>query len=183
MIDENLILSGINDKREKAWASLYDYYYAALCVYVNRILKESNHAEDIVQEVFIAIWKSTKTFTSMRELTNYLYRACYNNTLIFVRNNKIHDSILSTLGAESESIADDVYAITVREEVIRQLYVHIEALPPEQRKVILMSIEGYSWEEIAEKLNISVNTVKTHKSRGFKNLRSKLQDSIYLFLI
>ena len=80
-------------------------------------------------------------------------------------------------------MADDVYAITVREEVIRQLYVHIEALPPEQRKVILMSIEGYSWEEIAEKLNISVNTVKTHKSRGFKNLRSKLQDSIYLFLI
>ena len=52
-----------------------------------------------------------------------------------------------------------------------------------KKKVILMSIEGYSWDEIAEKLRISVNTVKTHKSRGFKYLRSKLQDSVCLFLI
>ncbi len=44
---------------------------------------------------------------------------------------------------------------TVREEVTRQLYVYIEALPSEQKKVILMSIEGYSWDEIAEKLGIS----------------------------
>ena len=167
MIDEELILSGVNRKNEKAWASLYDHYYAALCAYVNRILKGSESTEDLVQEVFI----------------RYLYRACYNNALVFVRNNQIHDTILNSIGAESDFTADDVYAQTVREEVTRQLYVYIEALPSEQKKVILMSIEGYSWDEIAEKLGISVNTVKTHKSRGFKSLRSKLQDSVCLFLI
>ena len=41
MIDEELILSGVNRKNEKAWASLYEHFYAALCVYVNRILKGS----------------------------------------------------------------------------------------------------------------------------------------------
>lgn len=183
MIDEKFILSGINDKNEKAWASLYDYYYAALCVYVNRIVKGSENTEDLVQDVFIAIWNSNKKFDSIQDLTRYLYRACYNNALIYLRNNHIHGTILGNLGIETDFTADDVYAQTIREEVVRQLYVHIEKLPSEQKKVILLSIEGYSWEEIAEKLGISVNTVKTHKSRGFKSLRLKLQDSVYLFLI
>ena len=165
MIDEQLILSGVNRKNEKAWKSLYEHYYAALCTYVNRILK------------------SDKKFDSVQDLTRYLYRACYNNALVFVRNNQIHDTILNSIGAESDFTADDVYAQTVREEVTRQLYVYIEALPSEQKKVILMSIEGYSWDEIAEKLGVSVNTVKTHKSRGFRSLRSKFQDSVCLFLI
>ena len=138
---------------------------------------------DFVKEVFIAIWSSDKKFESLQDLTRYLYRACYNNALVFVRNNQIHDTILNSIGATEESTVDDVYALTVREEVTRQLYMYIEQLPSEQKKVILMSIEGYSWDEIAEKLGISVNTVKTHKSRGFKSLRSKLQDSVCLFLI
>lgn len=182
-MDEQLILSGVNNKDDKAWANLYEYYYAALCVYVNRILKGSESSEDLVQEVFIAIWKSDKKFDTLQELTRYLYRACYNNALLFVRNNQIHDTILNSIGAEADFTADDIYALTVREEVVRQLYVHIEKLPSEQKKVILMSIEGYSWNEIAEKLGISVNTVKTHKNRVFKKLRSNLKDSIYLFLI
>ena len=89
MIDEQLILSGVNRKNEKAWKSLYEYYYAALCAYVNRILKGSESTEDLVQEVFIAIWKSDKKFDSVQDLTRYLYRACYNNALVFVRNNQI----------------------------------------------------------------------------------------------
>ncbi|WP_279016725.1 RNA polymerase sigma factor [Butyricimonas virosa] len=44
-------------------------------------------------------------------------------------------------------------------------------------------MEGYSWDEIAEKFGVSVNTEKTHKSRGFRSLRSKFQDSVCLFLI
>ena len=167
MIDEQLILSGVNRKNEKAWKSLYEYYYAALCAYVNRILKGSESTEDLVQEVFIAIWKSDKKFDSVQDLTRYLYRACYNNALVFVRNNQIHDTILNSIGAESDFTVDDVYAQTVREEVTRQLYVYIEALPSEQK----------------EKLGVSLNTLKTHKSRGFRSLRSKLQDSVCLFLI
>ena len=115
MIDEQLILSGVNRKNEKAWKSLYEHYYAALCTYVNRILKGSESTEDLVQEVFIAIWKSDKKFDSVQDLTLYLYRACFNNALVFVRNNQIHDTILNSIGAESDFTADDVYARTVRE--------------------------------------------------------------------
>ena len=82
--------------------------------------------------------------------------------------------------AEEESVEDEdmIYALTVKEEIIRQLYYYIEELPSEQRRIILMRIEGYTWEEIAERLDISINTVKTQKTRSYKFLRERLGDSM-----
>ncbi len=75
----------------------------------------SDAVEDLVQEVFISVWEGKRTFSDIKELTNYLYRACYNNTLLYIRNNQIHDTILSSL-AEEEDVEDEdvIYALTVK---------------------------------------------------------------------
>ena len=57
-------------------------FYAALCIYVAKILPVPDAVEDLVQEVFISVWEGKRTFSDIKELTNYLYRACYNNTLL-----------------------------------------------------------------------------------------------------
>ncbi|MDU1890882.1 MAG: sigma-70 family RNA polymerase sigma factor [Dysgonomonas sp.] len=182
MKNEKLILSGVNHKDEKAWAYLYEYYYVALCVYVRRILNSTEHAEDLVQNIFISLWNSSNKFSNIEELTNYLYKSCYNNTLIHIRNSKNQKNILDNLGKELEDIDIENYAESIREETIRQLYIHIEELPAEQRKVILLRIEGHSWDEIAGILGVSINTIKTHRSRGFNFLRKKLKNPPYLYL-
>ena len=176
---DDLIVAGVNQKDKGIWRDFYNRYYAALCSYVEKILFLTDAVEDLVQEVFISVWEGKRTFSDSRELTNYLYRACYNNTLLYIRNNQIHDTILSSL-AEEESVEDEdmIYALTVKEEIIRQLYYYIEELPSEQRRIILMRIEGYTWEEIAERLEISINTVKTPKTRSYKFLRERLGDSM-----
>ena len=183
MIDEQLILSSVNNKNVKAWKSFYKHFYAALCSYTNRILKDRTEVEDLVQEVFINLWNSEKQFESIQDLTNYLYRSCYNNALVSLRNNHLHDSILNKIGEETDHYEDNLYELTLRHEVLRQLYVYINELPKEQKKVVLLSIEGYSREEIAEKLGVTINTIKTHKSRAFKELRFKLKDNVCIFLI
>lgn len=179
------IVTAVNRKDEKMWRHFYDSYYAALCVYVSKFLSLPDAVEDLVQEVFISLWESPRTFSDIRELTNYLYRACYNNALLYIRNNQIHDTILSALAQEESSVEDEemVYALTVKEEIIRQLYCHIEALPTEQRRIILLRIKGYTWEEIARQLNVSINTVKTQKTRSYKFLREKLGDSMQSVLL
>ena len=119
-----------------------------------------------------------------RELTNYLYRACYNNALLYIRNHQIHDSILNGLPQEEDFEDEEMlYALTVKEEAIRQLYFYIEELPAEQRRIILLRIEGHSWDEIASRLGVSINTVKTQKSRSYKFLREKLANSSYSVLL
>ena len=178
------IVAGVNRKDEKTWGDFYDRFYAALCVYVSKILPVPDAVEDLVQEVFISVWEGKRTFSDIKELTNYLYRACYNNALLYIRNNQIHDTILSSL-AEEESMVDEdtIYALTVKEEIIRQLYCYIEELPAEQRRIILLRIEGHSWDEIASRLGVSINTVKTQKSRSYKFLREKLANSSYSVLL
>lgn len=175
----DIIVAGVNRKDEKTWGDFYDRFYAALCVYVAKMLPVPDAVEDLVQDVFISVWEGNRTFDDIKELTNYLYRACYNNTLLYIRNNQIHDTILSSLAEEDNSQDEDmIYALTVKEEIIRQLYFHIEELPAEQRRIILLRIEGHTWEEIADRLGVSINTVKTQKSRSYKFLREKLGDSV-----
>ena len=108
------IVAGVNRKDEKTWGDFYDRFYAALCVYVSKILPIPDAVEDLVQEVFISVWEGKRTFSDIKELTNYLYRACYNNTLLYIRNNQIHDSILSSLAEECRQDEDMIYALTVK---------------------------------------------------------------------
>ena len=141
------IVAGVNRKDKKMWGDFYDRFYTALCVYVSKILPVPDAVEDLVQEVFISVWEGKRTFSDIKELTNYLYRACYNNALLYIRNNQIHDTILSSL-AEEESMVDEdtIYALTVR-------------------------------------LEISINTVKTQKTRSYKFLRERLGDSIHSIIL
>ena len=84
---------------------------------------------------------------------------------------------------ERHDVEEMLYALTVKEEAIRQLYFYIEELPAEQRRIILLRIEGHSWDEIASRLGVSINTVKTQKSRSYKFLREKLANSSYSVLL
>lgn len=181
---DHFIVAGVNRKDKNAWRDFYDRYYAALCSYVAKIVSVPEAVEDLVQEVFISVWEGKRTFADSKELTNYLYRACYNNALLYIRNNHIHDTILNALPKEDDFIDEEVmYALTVKEETIRQLYYYIEELPAEQRRIILLRIEGHSWDEIAEQLGVSINTIKTQKSRSYKFLREKLGNSTYSVLL
>lgn len=176
------IVIGVNEKDRERWGDFYDRYYAALCTYVSKILPIPVAVEDLVQEVFISVWEGKRIFSDEKELTNYLYRACYNNTLLYIRNHQIHDVALSKMLEAQKEEEDRVYALTVKEEIIRQLYQHINDLPPEQRRIILLRIEGFTWEEIAEQLKVSINTVKTQKTRSYRFLRERMGDSMSFIL-
>jgi len=183
---EEQIIVAVNQKDPDGWKFFYDRYYASLCFFIASILKQQEDVEDLVQDIYIAVWEGNRTFTDIKELTNYLYRACYNNALLYIRNHQLHDTILETIRQKSKEEDEEeeiLYALAVKEETIRQLYTCIEELPSEQRRIILLRIEGCSWEEIATRLGVSINTIKTQRSRSFKFLRKRLGDTIYELLL
>ena len=177
------LLQGVNNKDMKAWEELYAAYYSVLCSYVNGIIRDRDTAQDIVQDLLVAVWKSTKQFGDMKELTSYLYRACYNNALIYFRNVQIRKEIEQKIVLEMEEFSDEMFAVTVRDEMLRQLYLYMKDLPEGAREIMELSIKGLSGPEIAEKLGITIHTVKTQKNRSYKYLRDKLKDSVLLFLL
>lgn len=180
-MDTGRILEAVNEKKEELWQEVFSYYYAALCSYAERLVQDPVIAEDLVQDILLYVWNCDRRFVQVEELTNYFYRAVYNRSMMWLRHEKCKSKHLNRLMEESDSEAEEMFIETVREELLRRLYLYIEELPSEQRKVIRMSVEGLSVQEISERLGISVNTVKTHKKRSFKQLREKMRGEASVF--
>ena len=146
------LVYGVNRKDEKAWQELFDSYYESLCHHAARILLDDHVAEDVVQEVFVNLWNGTAVFENEKALTVYLYRSVTNNALM----------------------SEEDFSSVVREEVLRKLRELIDLLPGERRKVILMSMDGMSGEEIAAKLDVTIHTVKQQKYLAYKFIKQEL---------
>ncbi len=188
-------VSRINGKVPAAWEELYDRYYKALCAYSASLTGDAAFAEDLVQELLLRMWQSDRTFSVLPELAAYLYRSVYHNSLAYRRDRSNRESLLRRM--HEQSLRDrnfppphvdpeeesGQFAGMVGEEVIRRLYSDIRALPAEQRRIIRLSIDGVKGAEIARRLGISINTVKTQKYRGYRSLRLKLSKFFFLFAL
>lgn len=183
--DITTIVRKVNEKDAQAYKYLYDRYYIALCAYSSQMISSEEEVEDLVQEVFVAVYAGEHNFFDIRELTNYLYKSCYNKCISFIRSHQLHDELLTAFAKKQIEEQDDeaIYAKTIREELIRQLYVYIEELPEEQKRIMLLRIEGLEWGQIAQQLGISINTVKTQRMRSYKYLRERMGGSNFSVLL
>lgn len=135
--------------------------------------------EDVVQETFINLWEKRGIYSDMVYFKAYLYKSLYNNALFYLRQHKVSEDVDPGIEDDTESALNAI----IEEEVHREIIAAIDKLPPERRRVVELSMVGYSQEEIAEKLNISVNTVKTQKRKAYAFLREELQHLFVLFLM
>lgn len=182
---EHLIVKRINDKKLEGYKYLYDNYYASLCSFSFRFLKHSIDTEDVVQDVLFKLWESNAVFNSINALSSYLYLSVKNASLNAIRNNSKCSEIDIS---ENENIQNfkiedkSVEQLLIEEEFYRQIAIAINKLSSERKRVILLSMEGLTNNEIAEKIGVSVNTVKTLKLKAYRVLRKKLDSSVIVFL-
>ena len=166
----------IRDKQE--FKKIFESFYPALYLYASTIINDDIFIEDLVQEVFIKLWEKAEDFQHLNAVKSFLYTSVKNKCLNHIEHSKVvqkHKDF--TLQHESNiSIANNQI---IEEETHRLIYNAINELPPGCKNVLLLSINGLKNDEIAEELNISVNSVKTQKKIAYKQLRVKLKD-IYL---
>ena len=168
-------------KRDKS--ELYRYFYGTLCNYTTKIVVDETVAEDIVQECFISIWNSSLHFQEMKALSVYLYRSVHNNALKYLRDKNVDNQRLQRWSKEQDDVEDVDFYQAVEEELIRKLHVVIDQLPEQRKNILLLSIDGLTVQEIADQLNISINTVKTQKKRAYVFLKENLKQSLLLIYI
>ncbi len=183
MSSQEKFLKGINQKESDAWKELYRYFYGTLCNYTTKIVVDETVAEDIVQECFISIWNSSLHFQEMKALSVYLYRSVHNNALKYLRDKNVDNQRLQRWSKEQDDVEDVDFYQAVEEELIRKLHVVIDQLPEQRKNILLLSIDGLTVQEIADQLNISINTVKTQKKRGYVFLKENLKQSLLLIYI
>jgi len=161
---------------------LFDSYFPSLCVFANKFLKNEDAVKDIVQEVFLRIWNKIDEFESEKSMKVYFYLATKNACFDYLKKEKRTQKLRSI--DESTDIEDKaVINEILREETYRMLEGAIGQLPEKARQVIRLNLNGYTNKEIAEELNVTVNTVKTHKLLAFRKIRELFGKEFVIFLL
>jgi RNA polymerase sigma-70 factor (ECF subfamily) len=163
---------------ESSYEELFRKWYAPLCKMIFRILKDKDHTEDIVQEVFIKLWEKREDLSIDISLKSYLYRAAINAAYNYLEKNKRYPKLSIeelTIEIVSPSQAEnDIHAKELETKINNTL----ASLPEGCREVFILSRqEGLSYKEIAETLAISIKTVENQMGKALRIFREKLFDS------
>lgn len=173
------ILAQFEKDERKGFRLLYDSFYNSLVSFATQVVGEAEEAADIVQECFVDFWVNRR-FSSLREsLECYLFSAVKHGCLNYLRNTRRREN-------KYERVRDELYGEVAEEnlELIEKLYLAIEALPEERKRILnMVCMEGMKYREVADRLGISINTVKTQMGRAFQFLRKELGGNEELFLV
>ena len=186
MANSNEILSLYKHDERAALQKLFDIYYEPLLLYCYRLIRDSESAEDIVQDCFVHIWRSRRLENFEGELDRFMFQAIKFRAINYVRDQYRRDRLADNISEENDELPTYFQEEEVGKE-IELLHYTISCLPDECRKIFLMAcLDDMQYREIAETLNISINTVKTQMKIALRFLREHLTrdtfSSILLFI-
>lgn len=179
MKSDNSLTGLINRDDKKSFKIFFEEFYPSVCVYAGKYLKDIDLAEDFAQEAFIEFWKSNGQFTDIKAIKGFIYTVTRNKCLNHLKITGIHDNIL-----KNDLLLDDYfYELILEEETYSIVHNAVNKLATQSRKIIWLSLEGNKNQDIADHLQVSVNTVKTLKKNAYKELRNLLKDHVYVILL
>lgn len=185
--DSKILIADLREGDKKAYEFLFRKYYAALCHYAERYIKDPSLAEDVVAQVFCNLFIKRQELV-IQVIEPYLFFSVRNSALNSLRSRKNiseNDNVTHyEISPLSGMAGNDFSNPMLHREAEKLLEDAINTLPAQCREVFLLSRnERLSHKQIASKLGISVNTVETQMSRAIKKLSKLLGGYIRLFFL
>ncbi len=171
---------------EQAFELLFRRYYARLCGFANKFIYNTAESEEIVQNVFMNIWKKRDQLKLNNDIRPYLFKSVQNLCFNFIERQKVIDNYYSVIEIAYKNTLEDfsTYESVLYMELHKNVEKAIDSLPDECRRIFRLSRQdGLKYIEIAEKLNISVKTVETQMSRALAKLKTELKDYLTILII
>jgi RNA polymerase sigma-70 factor (ECF subfamily) len=167
--DDATLLALVRRGDEHAMASIYDRYSKIVYSVALRVLRDPASAEDVLQEVFLQVWRSPERFVAIRgSLGGWLTVVTRNRSIDALRRKKPSDTIDDLSLASQYDLASEAERNTMAEKARAVIY----RLPPEQRKTLEMAFfDGLTHSEIAEMTGDPLGTVKTRIRSALTTLR------------
>jgi RNA polymerase sigma-70 factor (ECF subfamily) len=159
---------------------LFKEYYDRLVYFSLQLIKDKDQAEDIVQDSFIKYWHQRETVIQNKiAIKNFLYSTVRNASLNTIRHNKVVDGYIQQQG-NTEPEDPPVIEAIITAEAIAEIHSAVHALPANYKVISIMGyFDGKKNHEIADELNMSINTVKKQKQRALQLLRVKLTPEVF----
>lgn len=178
--DQNLY-ADLRRGKEHAFAIVFDQYNRLLYTIAYRFLKSEEEAEDAVQHLFMKLWEQRETFNFESGIRSLLFTILKNYILNELRHRSIVFEKYYEISQQVNEEDNSFLAQFENSELRKSLRIAINKLPPQKQKICLLKIEyGLSNQEIADKIGISIPTVKSHYTQAIKMLRHEIESLILL---
>lgn len=177
--DIKLYTNSFKDNFDK----IYVLYYSRMHRFAREYVLSNEDAENIVQDVFLLLWERRNVLDVQISLTSYLFSLVKNKCLDYLRHQVVAEEYKKELSLKLSALELLNYTLSSEEDVERIVTDAVNKLPERCKLIFLKSrIEGKKYKEIAEELDISVNTVENQMSIALKKLRLELKDLVGLLI-
>ena len=174
-------LNKLNARDHEAFKQLFREFFQDIAYYSSKILKDTDIAEDIAQEVFIRLWEKENHFLNYLALKSYLYLSARNCSLNSIKHHNIVVEHAQNLIQEEAD--EQTWDTIVESEIISLLSDYIRHLPGECAKIMELVMQGYNSTEISSLTGASSSTVRSQKQRGISLLKKMVSPELYTLLL
>ncbi len=184
LLDEQILIEKASDGDADAFETLVEKYEKGVYNLAYRLIPDREDAMDIVQEVFLKAFQALPRFRGDSRFSTWLHRVCVNASLDFLRRKQrtqtysLDEPIALKESSVSREVQDDgnsVEDIVETKSLGQSVLSALNSVDDVHRTVIVLSdIRGYSYQEIADMLGISIGTVKSRLHRGRNAIRKLL---------
>ena len=166
--------SEIDLKDTQIFKAIFNMFYPRAYTFTLKLLRDEVISADITQEAFLYMWEKAYRFPDMMSFKSYLYSCLKNKTLNYIRDHKVERNMEEL----KDVFVDDILVdhLIIEHELKARILEEINKLSDVKRDIMLLRMEGYSYDEISEELSLSINTVTTHKKQAYKDLKLHLSD-------
>jgi len=176
ILSDDKLIALLRESDQCAFKQLYDLYSPPVYSFAKRTLQDDCLADDVLQEVFIILWEKRHHLKIESNFRNYLFGITKNRALKSIGKSKQLESYLNTLEKTIASYEASPEEIVIQNERTEIVELEIKRLPERMQTILNLSRSGeYTYQEIAEKLNVSKGAIADQVYHASKKLRFRLE--------
>lgn len=174
-VEEDKLLDLVRNGDPNAFEQLFKLHYSNLCSYLRIIIKEREVIEDIVQELFVYIWENRNNFSPKGNIKSYLFKAVRNKAINYYKHETVKLNSTEELKLIYFSETNNVEKQYDAKEINQLITKSVTLLPEKCREIFtLIKFNGFTYQETAEILNLSIKTIENQMGRALIKLRELL---------
>jgi len=178
ILEEDLqqqLLSKLSEGNEPAFNTLYKAYSKPLYMRVVNMVKSTDDADEIVQELFVKLWEGRSKVNNVKSFQSYIYTSANNLVYNYFRKVSHDQALIQKLLLSTADHYLDGQELLENKEAAQIFQKAVDQLSPQCKKVFeLCKLEGKSHKEVAELMDISLPTVNSHMTNAVKSIREYL---------
>ncbi|WP_184543197.1 RNA polymerase sigma factor [Mucilaginibacter sp. FT3.2] len=175
MSEDNDLVFGLHADDIGAFDSIYQKYHHAIYRNIFKLTKDDDVSRDILQDIFIALWEKRAEIKAEQSVSGWLFVLSFNKSISHLRK-KLREAVVVNTMPFAEMEQEDSH-LQQMDDQYYLLHQAINQLSPQRKKVFtLCKLEGKTYEEAAEKLNLSKHTVKEYLGHAVVSVKNHIHE-------